>query len=99
MLDWLKSKFRYSKTVLAARVFTVAGIAVSAHDIILPYAMGQDWTPITKDLPPLVIPVGLVAQGLLFEYLRTVTSQPLIDKIPPGPDGDTMKVGKDASVS
>lgn len=86
MLDWLKDKAgracRWSKTVLAARLLHVGAGIVTVHDFVLPYAMGQDWTPITQDLPPYALPVAMVALGAIFEALRAVTTQPLIDKKP-----------------
>ena len=64
------------KTKLAARAVSLGGIVVGLYDYVLPFATGQDWTPVTKYLPDWSLPVGLMAMGVLFAWLRHVTENP-----------------------
>lgn len=84
MLDRAKAFFRRSWTILAARLYIFAGLLVGAA----PYATGLDWTPILRralfmvpdDLMPIAIGAIIGLTGLLFEFLRTITTASLEDK-------------------
>lgn len=72
-----------SKTILTARLYWVGGIVVALHDLAA--NAGFDWTPITTEIGnfipgkyrPLVLAVGLAVTGILFEYLRRITTKPV----------------------
>lgn len=64
------------KTKLAARIVWLSGAIVALHDFIMPYVAGIDWTPITSQIPPQYIPAGLLALGILFDWLRSITNKP-----------------------
>lgn len=74
-----------SRTILGARLYWVAGIVTALHELAA--AAGVDVTPVTNQLsefiPPayrgLALSVGLAATGVLFEYLRRVTTVPVAD--------------------
>lgn len=69
LLDGLKTK-------LAARFVGLSGALVGLHDFIMPYVAGVDWAPITSQIPPQYIPVGLLALGIVFDWLRSITNKP-----------------------
>lgn len=85
----LKALFAHSRTVLAARLYTLAGTVVGAYDGFGAFLGGQDFTPITTRLldavhvPPDMRPLALAAfiggTGELFVYLRKITTQSLAD--------------------
>jgi hypothetical protein len=72
----IQAKITGWKTYIAAWLTTIAGIVIGLYDQILPLAAGMDWTPITSKLPGWVLPVGMVALGLGFAWLRKVTDNP-----------------------
>ncbi len=78
---WFKVKafFSHSRTVLVARLYGAAGILVAAHDYLLPFITGQDWTPITAKIPAWVLPVAGLVTNAVFEWLRHLTTQSLVD--------------------
>lgn len=75
-----------SRTILASRLYWVGGAVLAIHDGLA--ATSVDWTPIASQLAALVpdkysgliLPIGMVLTGLLFEWLRKKTSQPLANK-------------------
>lgn len=81
ILDQVKSWFRHSRTILAARAVQIAGAIVA----IEPVLAGEDWTPVLTriygtvppDLRPLAIGASIAAVGALFEYLRRITTGPI----------------------
>lgn len=75
-LDKVRVRLAGWKTKIAARFVTLSGILVTLYDYAIPYATGQDWTPVTAKLPSWALPVGLVAAGALFGYLRHITENP-----------------------
>lgn len=74
-----------SRTILGARLYWVSGVIIALHDMAA--AAGVDVTPITTQLsefiPPayrgLALSIGLAATGVLFEYLRRVTTVPVAE--------------------
>ena len=84
MLEKAKAFFRHSRQILIARLYVVAGVIVG----IAPMFAGVDTTPIWRrifafvpdDLAPLAIGAAIGLTGLLFEYLRTLTTASLDDK-------------------
>lgn len=74
--DQLRAKLVGWKTKLAARFFIIAGFLVEAYNNLAPLVGGQDWTPLTQNMPAWVVPVGLVGISWLFSYLRKVTENP-----------------------
>jgi len=82
MIAKVKAFFAYSKTVLVARLYALAGILVALHDMALPYVSTADLTPITAKLPNWFWPVLIITTGVIFEWLRRVTTQPLSEKGP-----------------
>ena len=89
------------KTKIAARFVMLSGMLVGAYDQLLPLATGQDWTPLTSKIPAWTLPVGMVALGWLFSYLRKVTENPSIVVTQRNDDGDThvVAVVKPATVA
>jgi hypothetical protein len=74
-----------SRTILGARLYWVSGAIIALHDLAA--AAGIDVTPITTQLSEFIAPeyrglalsAGLAATGILFEYLRRVTTVPVAD--------------------
>jgi hypothetical protein len=74
-----------SRTILGARLYWVGGAVVALHD--LAGAAGIDVTPITTQLAAyipeqyrgLALSVGVIATGVLFEYLRRRTTVPVAE--------------------
>jgi hypothetical protein len=64
------------KTKITARLTMIAGILVGLYDQVLPYITGQDWTPLTAKVPAWALPVGMVAAGIVFDWLRRITANP-----------------------
>src|ERR1700692_2032720 len=75
----VKALFAHSKTILAARLYGVAGTLVAVHDIALPYVASTDVTPLTSRVPQWAWPLVVIGTGVLFEYLRHITTQSLSD--------------------
>lgn len=82
MLDRIKSWFAYSRTILAARIYALVGGLVTFHDMALPYVTGADLTPITAKVPPVAWLGLMIGTGILFEWLRRITTEPLSAKGP-----------------
>lgn len=74
--DQVQAKLTGFRTRLMARLLAIAGILVGAHDQLLPFVAGQDWTPLTAKLPAWSLPVGMVALAWLFDWLRKITENP-----------------------
>lgn len=83
MITQIKTWFAHSRTILAARMVTLAGGIVSFHDVALPYIVGTDISPLTSKLPQWALPMLIIGLGLLFEWLRRITTQSLAEKVPP----------------
>lgn len=81
--DRLTGYFRGLKTRLAAWFVVLAGLAVEAHDFILPVISGVDTTAITARIPQWAYPMVLIGLGVLFRYLRKVTTGPEADASAP----------------
>lgn len=90
--DRVNAFFSYSKTILAARLYTFVGALFALQGSILPWLSGQDWTPVYqyvfKDVHPafqaLVIGAAVAATGELFVWLRKKTDVPLAEKVEDG---------------
>lgn len=80
MLDRIKSWFAHSRTIFAARMVTLAGGLTAFHDAAMPYVTGADFTPISAKLPAWALPLILVGAGMLFDWLRHITTESLADK-------------------
>ena len=88
-MDKIKAFFDYSRTILAARLYSLVGVLVALQGAIIPWVAGQDWTPIFnrlfKDIPddvkPLVIGAVITATGELFVYMRKITDKSLEEKV------------------
>lgn len=78
---WFKIKawFSHSRTIFAARLYALAGVLVTTHDIALPYFTGTDLSPITAHVPNWIWPLLVIGTGMLFEWLRRITTQSLAD--------------------
>ncbi len=84
MLEKVKAFFRRSWTILVARFYVLVGLLVG----IVPMASGLDWSPfirrvlymVPEDLMPIAVGAVIGLTGLLFEYLRTITTASLADK-------------------
>jgi hypothetical protein len=79
MLAKLKACFghlRQSRTILAARLYALAGAAVGIHDQVVPLVVrsGVDWKPL---VPPHYLPHVLIGTAILFETLRWATKGPV----------------------
>lgn len=75
----VKALFAHSKTILVARLYVAAGALVMLHDIALPFVSSTDVTPLTSQLPPWGVPLIGIGSGVLFEWLRHLTTQSLAD--------------------
>lgn len=81
MWDKAKALFRRSRTILIARLYTVVGVIVGGA----PFVAGFDWTPLIRrafyfvpdDLMPLAVGGFIALTGLVFEWLRTITTDSL----------------------
>lgn len=62
------------RTVIASRIVTLCGLAVAAHDYLLPYVTSVDLTPITQRLPSWAIPLIIIGVGIVFDILRHETN-------------------------
>jgi len=78
LVDKVRVWFAGWKTKIAARVVSIAGLLVGLYDYALPFATGQDWTPVTEKMPAWALPVGMLLVGVLFGYLRHVTEKPVV---------------------
>lgn len=70
----MKARLEGWKTVILARIVWLAGALVGLHDFAMPMIAGQDWTPVTAQLPAWAVPLGLLAIGLLFAKLRKIST-------------------------
>lgn len=83
MEDMLWAK---SRTILGARLYWVGGIVVAIHDMAA--SLGMDWTPIMTQITAMIperyrelaAMTAVIATGLLFEYLRRITTTALREK-------------------
>lgn len=73
LLDCIRIRLLGWKTKIMSRLVMLMGVFVG----IYPFAMGQDWTPITKLLPDWALPVGLMLMGFIFDQLRRATESPI----------------------
>lgn len=75
-----------SRTILASRLYWVGGALLAFHDGL--GTIGFDWQPYVNQIAALIpeqwrglaIAVAMVGTGLLFEWLRKKTTQPLANK-------------------
>jgi hypothetical protein len=67
------------RTRLAARFVWLSGAVVGIYDSVLPFATGQDWTPLTSRVPGWVWPLVFLAVGWIFSKLRSMTTGPAKD--------------------
>lgn len=80
----MKNFFRHSRTIFVARLVQLLGFATMIESAVA----GQDWTPvllrlfvnIPSDIRPLAIGATVAVTGAGFEWLRTITTQPLAPK-------------------
>ena len=79
--------WKNSKTILAARFYWVGGLVIGAHDWLA--QSGYDVTPMVNEIAafipeqyrPLVLAAFLFFSGLLFEWLRWLTTSPVVDDV------------------
>jgi hypothetical protein len=64
------------KTIIVSRLTMIGGAAVAVYDYIMPFASGQDWSPVFAKVPAWTVPVGLMTMGAIFAWLRIVTERP-----------------------
>jgi hypothetical protein len=74
--DQVQAKLTGFRTKLAARLLAIAGILVGAHDQVLPFVTGQDWTPVLSRIPAHWLPFIFVGIAWLFDWLRKITENP-----------------------
>lgn len=74
---WVKSR-----TVLSARLYWVAGTLIGLHDFVVPIILssGLDWQSFVPPEYQRFYPLVMIGTGLLFEWLRRVTGEPLSEK-------------------
>lgn len=67
---------------LSARLYWIAGILIGLHDFVAPILLssGLDWQSFAPPEYQRFYPLVMIATGLLFEWLRRVTSEPLDEK-------------------
>src|SRR5215472_11322610 len=86
-IDPLAAKlWRNSRTILISRIYWIAGALVGIHDALAQTAFaGLDWTPIgerflsgvPQDLHGIVLAGATAGTGLVFEWLRKVSTGPV----------------------
>ncbi len=80
-----------SRSILASRLYWVGGAFVAIHDFLA--TQGFDWTPLTTEIMnliperyaqyrPLALGIFLMLTGILFEWLRKVTTGPVGTSLP-----------------
>jgi hypothetical protein len=69
-----------SRTLLVSRLYLVAGVLLAVHDGLLPILGAVDITPFIPEQYQKFYPMALALTGVLFEWLRRVTKEPLADK-------------------
>lgn len=87
MIAAVKAHFLHSRTIFVARIYSYAGVAVTAYDGINMYVQGTDFTPLStraldyvgvpSDLRGLCVTGFVAATGLVFSKLRKLTTTPL----------------------
>ncbi len=73
-VEKLQARITGWKTRIFARLTMIAGILVGLYDQVLPFVTGQDWTPLTAQLPAWSLPVGMMAMALAVDWLRSATA-------------------------
>lgn len=99
MIDRIKRFFSYSRTILAARIYSLLGALVALQGFLIPVLMQQDWTPVytyvfrhvPTALQPLLIGVAIGLTGELFVYLRKKTDESLHEKVDQGEARDERR--------
>jgi hypothetical protein len=71
-----------SRTILSARLYWIAGALIGLHDFVAPMLLssGLDWQSFVPPEYQRFYPLVLIGTGLLFEWLRRLTSAPLHEK-------------------
>lgn len=71
-----------SRTILSARLYWIAGTLIGLHDFAAPILLssGLDWQSFVPPEYQRFYPIVMIGTGLLFEWLRRVTSEPLDEK-------------------
>lgn len=75
-----------SRAILASRLYWVGGLVLAFHDGLA--GTGFDWTPFVDQVSQLIptqyrslaVAIVMVGTGILFEWLRRKTTQPLANK-------------------
>jgi hypothetical protein len=84
--DWLEpietKLWARSRTILSARLYWIAGALIGLHDFAAPFLLsgGVEWQSFVPPEYQRFYPLVMVGTGLLFEWLRRVTSEPLDNK-------------------
>jgi len=76
LADQARAKLIGWRTKLTARTAMIAGVVIEFYDQLLPYALGQDWTPVTARIPAWTLPFGMMFGGYIIEKLRKMTENP-----------------------
>lgn len=76
----LNVRLKGLRTRLAARLYLLAGAFVSLYDVVIPMTTGVDWSPLTAKIPPVAWPFIMIGTGILFAWLRNVTTSPAGEK-------------------
>lgn len=79
--------WKNSKTLLVARFYWVGGLAIGAHDWLA--QNGFDMTPMLNEIAafipeqyrPLALAGFLFFSGIIFEWLRWLTTEPVVDDV------------------
>lgn len=94
-LEWIEPYETFlwdkSRTIFVGRFYWVAGLVVGVHDAVATFVAqsGVSLTPIVgrllavlpADVQPLALPALMYGTGLLINWLRKRTDEPLQDKV------------------
>lgn len=64
------------RTIAAAKLTALVSMLLPLYDVVQSMAGGIDWTPVTSKIPAVVWPFITLGLGLMFLWLRKITSAP-----------------------
>ena len=87
------------RTMAAAKLLGLGSLLVTGYDFVAPLAAGQDWSPITGNLPSWAWPMILFGVSGLFAYLRKTTVAPAAEAAPiMGGEPDVTQISETEAV-
>jgi hypothetical protein len=68
-------KLQGIKQRLSGAILMTTSAIVAAHDFLLPYVLGVDWTPVTREVPSWAWPIIIFAFTFLLDRFRRFADQ------------------------